>query len=324
MEIEILRRPVVGPSAWKRADYSGRADWVWPLDDRERGELDKLLRAAAPKAADFPSLARLLGRTWRELKDGRGFVVLRGFPVDDYSVPEIERLYLALGSLMGTPVSQNSYGDILGHVRDEGKRYRTTGDIRGARGYLSNEALLFHADLSDVVGLLALSKALEGGLSSITSSMSIYNEVLARHPEYLPVYYRGFPYLNNEAGGDQAELRIPVYTYHQGMLSFAIRRNMIETARLNGVHFSDLELAALQFFDDTAARPDLRFDMQLEPGDIQWLNNYITVHSRTRYTDDPARPRHLLRLWLQLPDGRAFLKRYPTVYDGIPKTLNRQ
>lgn len=323
MEMTILNRPVEGPSAWRHTDVSGRADWLWHLDRTELEELAGLLRTEKPAATDFRGLESLVRRCVNELQNGRGFVVLRGFPIDRYAEPAIERLYLALGRLMGTPVSQNSYGDIIGHVRDEGKRYRTTGDIRGARGYLSNEALLFHSDLSDVVGLLALSKALEGGLSTITSSMTIYNEALARHPEYLPVYYKGFPYLNNEAGGDQSELRVPVYTYHQGMLSFAIRRNMIETARLNGVHFSELELAALQFLDETAARPDLRLDMELEPGDIQLLNNYVIVHSRTKYTDNPARPRHLLRLWLQLPTGRAFLSRYPTIYDGIPKTLSR-
>jgi len=42
--------------------------------------------------------------------------------------------------------------------------------------------------------------------------------------------------------------------------------------------------------------------MVLEPGDIQFLNNYVVVHSRTDYVDhdDPERLRRLLRLWLRI------------------------
>src|SRR6185437_3470554 len=151
-------------------------------------------------------------------------------------------------------ISQNSYGDLLTHVRDEGKKYKTTTDLKGARGYRSNEALLFHTDLGDVVGLLCIHKAKEGGRSSISSSMTVLNRALHEHPEYVDVYFKGFPLLNLEEGGDQREYRLPVYSKHDGIVSCAIRRNTIETAKLNGVHFTDLELKALSFLDDTAAR----------------------------------------------------------------------
>ena len=329
MATEILDHPVQAPTVWKGSDLAKRTDWIWHFDRRHLDELEVLQREAAAhpaRPADanaYPALRVLLDRANRELTAGLGFVVLRGFPLENRSAAEAGNLYLAMGRLLGKPISQNSYGDLLGHVRDEGRRYRTTSNLKGARGYLGNEALLFHADLGDAVGLLCLAKAKQGGLSSITSSMTVYNEILAQHPEYLPAYYRGFPYLNLEADGDQSEWRNPIYTYHHGMLSLAIRRNTIETARMNGVYFSELEQAALQYLDKTAARADLRLDMALEPGDVQLLNNYVVMHSRTEFVDDPARPRHMLRLWLQLPNGRSFLSVYPTIYDGIPKTLER-
>src|SRR5690606_23096415 len=139
----------------------------------------------------YPHLLAVLERIQNDLLNGLGVVRLSGFPVDRYAQEDLERLYLAIGRLMGTPISQNSYGDLLGHVRDEGKRVAVTGDIRGARGYLSNEELLFHTDLGDAVSLLCIRKAASGGKSSVSSSMTVFNEILKAHPEYLPAYFKG-------------------------------------------------------------------------------------------------------------------------------------
>lgn len=329
---EILQSPVTGPSVWVGRDVAGRTDWIRHFDTTQSTELAALLALADGGAAitpatqeRFPALAALLAAVHEDLTKGRGFVLLRGFPLEHYDEAQVARLYLALGRLMGAPISQNSYGDLLGHVRDEGKRTNTTGDTRGARGYLSNEQLMFHTDLGDVVGLLCLRQAVKGGMSSVTSSMTVYNEILASHPEYLPVYYNGFAFRSVEADGAPMEWRLPVYSYHHGLLSCAIRRMAVETARINGMPYTDLENAAIEYLDRTAAREDLRFDMNLERGDIQLLNNFITFHARTDFVDadEPALKRHLLRLWLQLPDGRAFLRVYPTIYDGVPQTISR-
>jgi alpha-ketoglutarate-dependent taurine dioxygenase len=162
-------------------------------------------------------------------------------------------------------------------------------------------------------------------MSSVTSSMTVYNEILAAHPEYIPVYYNGFAFRSVEADGAPIEWRLPVFTYHNGLLSCAIRRMAIETARINRMPYTNLENAALEYLDKTAARADLRFDMKLERGDIQLINNFTTFHARTNFvdSDESALKRHLLRLWLQLPDGRSFLRVYPTIYDGVPKTISR-
>ncbi|MGH7041236.1 MAG: TauD/TfdA family dioxygenase [Acetobacteraceae bacterium] len=329
--LEIPKSPVTGPSVWTGATLAARSEWERQFDVPSLAELDGLLAAAKADTITgalverFPSLAALLSGVHDELVHGSGVVLLHGFPATRYTDQESAVLYLALGRLMGTPISQNSYGDLLGHVRDEGKRTTVIGNTTGARGYLSNEKLLFHTDLGDTVGLLCLQKAVEGGISSVSSSMMVFNEILKIHPEYLPAYFDGFAFRSTEADGAPTEWRLPVYTCHRGLLSCAIRRVAIETTRLNGFPYTDLENAALDFFDSTSARPDLRYDMCLEPGDIQFLNNYITLHSRTNFVDaeDPRLKRHLLRLWLQFPDGRSFMRCYPTLYDGIPATLPR-
>lgn len=329
---EMLMTPVTGMAVWTGATIAATSDWLHQFDASHLREMDRILGQvrgaqdiAAMRPADFPHLDSIMSRVHDDIARGLGFVLLRRFPVEKYDIRETELLYLALGRFLGKAISQNSYGDTLGHVRDEGKRFKTTGNTRGARGYLSNEALLFHTDLGDVAGLLCIHQAVKGGTSSISSSMSVYNEILAKHPEYLPAYYNGFAFRSVEADGAQIEWRIPIFTYHNGILSCAIRRMAIETARLNGMPYTELENAALEYLDRTAARPDLRYDMYLQPGDIQFLNNYTTLHARTDFVDadDPAKKRHLLRLWLQMADGRSFLRQYPTIYDGIAHTINR-
>lgn len=330
--VEFPRSPITGPNAWVGREIAARSDWRRQLDAQCTEELDHLLagiKTAGPesaKSARVPRLRALMTEVHDDLMHGLGFVLVSSFPVDRYDTRDTESLFLALGRLIGTPISQNSYGDLLSHVRDEGKRVMVKGaDTRGARGYLSNEELLFHTDLGDAVGLLCLQKSLEGGMSSISSSMTVYNEILKTHPEYLPIYFNGFAFRSTEADGAPIEWRLPVYSYHEGKLSCAIRRMAIETSRLNGVPYTDMENAALEFLDKTAARADLRYDMHLERGDMQFLYNFTTFHARTNFVDadEPKLKRHLLRLWLQFPDGRSSLRRYPTIYDGVPSTMDR-
>jgi hypothetical protein len=58
--------------------------------------------------------------------------------------------------------------------------------------------------------------------------------------------------------------------------------------------------------DELANSPEMVFDMRLEPGDFQLLNNHVTLHSRTAFEDydDPAKKRSLLRSWICNPNSQ--------------------
>jgi hypothetical protein len=62
---------------------------------------------------------------------------------------------------------------------------------------------------------------------------------------------------------------------------------------------------------------DLSFDMTLEPGMIQLVNNNWLLHSRTSYEDDPERPRHLLRLWLTLDNDYSWTERLLKEFERV-------
>ena len=65
--------------------------------------------------------------------------------------------------------------------------------------------------------------------------------------------------------------------------------------------------------------------MDLEPGDIQLLNNSVVLHARTDFVDyeEPERRRHLLRLWLNVETGRSVDPDAFPYRRGVPTGLAR-
>ena len=207
---------------------------------------------------------------------------------------------------MGSPVKQNTQGDILGEVM-------SIGDIaqKDTRVYQTNAYLPYHTDPSDVVGLLCLRQARSGGLSSLVSAASIHNQILAKYPEYLGLFYKSFYYAH--LGEDLPSLS-PLFSFYAGKLSCRYLRQYIEFGHEIRKHpLSPVEIEALDIFDSIANQPDLRLDMILQPGDIQFVNNYFILHSRSEFEDhdELSQRRKLLRLWLKMPSARQLSPDFP-------------
>ena len=79
------------------------------------------------------------------------------------------------------------------------------------------------------------------------------------------------------------------------------------------------QTAALDLFDQLLARKDICYHMELEQGDMQFVNNHVTLHARTEYEDfaEPERRRHLLRLWLSLPQAQALPEAWRLAYKDV-------
>jgi hypothetical protein len=323
-------RPVAGRSAWKGTEMRTGADWIVRLSPEDLEDLDRALAGAKARGLaiggfgrdefPLPRLGPRLQEWLGEIRDGRGFVLVKGFPVGRHPEPDLRLMYWGMGTHLGTAISQNSYGDLLGDVRDEGVRL---GEGK-VRSYRTRAELKFHTDRCDLVGLLCFRKAKEGGASSLASSMAVYNEILATHPEYMPALRRGFFYINVEEAGDLSQWRVPVFSELDGVVSCRYSRNTIEVARKAGAALTELEIAALDHMDRLAASPGFRLDMELEPGDIQFVNSFTTLHARTEFIDhdQPDLKRRMLRLWLKL-DPRRPLGPWFAEYDGVPKRLDR-
>ena len=301
---------VASAADWRGAELAHENEWIRHLTDAEIGELETALAHAKAKGlsgtqvtrADFPlpGMAATLDALGEELANGRGFFLLRGLPVWRYSKEDAATIYWGLGTYLGRPWPQNARGDLLGDVRDTGKSIADP----HVRGYETTVHLPFHTDGSDLVGLLCLRDAKSGGLSSLVSSVACHNELARTRPDLLKRLYEPFFYDwrgEHPAGGDPY-YAMPVFTLHDGRLFNRYIRGYINSAqRFQELpRLSPFEIEALDTLDGLTMNPEFRLDMVLQPGDMQFINNYVLFHSRTKYEDfeDEDRRRHLKRLWL--------------------------
>ncbi|HTC10253.1 MAG TPA: TauD/TfdA family dioxygenase [Acetobacteraceae bacterium] len=303
-------------SAWYGKNLCKDTSWLVQFSADDRTEIAaavKGVRAHGLTLAQvgrstfpLPLLGEKLARHLEEIRTGRGFVVLRGLNAADYTDDEVGLIFWGVGAYLGSPVTQNPRGDLLGHVYDHGSRY---GDI-DVRGYETNAHLPFHSDGCDLVGLLCLRRAKSGGLSSIVSSITLHNEILRQHPEYLEPLYNGFHYIRREAALTDAPVtphRVPVFGAKDGFISARLIRNQINAAcAKTGNPLAPQEREALDFLDSLAYDEDIHLDMDLQVGDMQLCNNYTILHSRTGFEDypEPERRRHMIRLWLTCRERR--------------------
>lgn len=320
----IWTKPITGPKAWRGDALAKDTSWIVRLTDAEIADIDGALAVAKGtgltveeiQREHFPlsAMRRTLESAVTEMYDGRGFVVLRGLPVARYSDDDVGLIFWGFGRYMGAPLYQNPQGEILGHVFDHGRTY---GNI-DVRGYETNAYLPYHTDAGDMVGLLCLRRGLEGGLSSIVSSTTVHNEIAANHPEYLGLLYNGFHYIRREAALTErgvSDRPIPVFGHRDGVVSCRYIRNQINAGAVKReVPLTTFEKAALDYLDEQTRRPDLRLDMDLERGDIQFINNYTILHSRTGFVDgpEPHQKRHMLRLWLKFPKPWPLSAEFPS------------
>lgn len=301
--------------------------WRIPMSPDVAFELAASSRAAVADGTGLdPAALRPLGlrRTEafvadlrRRLSDGLGFVVITGFPVDAADPREVEMAYWLLGLLLGRPVSQSHKGDLLGRVEDRGA------DIASPiqRGYESSAELPFHVDRTDVIGLLCVRPASSGGLSRLVSSKAVHDMLLEEHPELLAELYR--PYPNDRRGeeqpGEPPWSGIPVFSRADG--SFAaryVRRFIAGSQRHESApRLTERQTAAMDALDEILQRPGVSLDMKLRTGDLQFINNFHTLHARTAFADRGGAGRLLLRLWLAFEGSPALPHHFSALYGAI-------
>jgi hypothetical protein len=316
-------------SAWYGPDLASRGDWIEHLIDAEIAEVESAileaersnldLSAITVEAVSLPTLGPHLQRLLDEVLNGRGFVLIKGLPVERWNNRDAAIGFLAMGVHLGNLRMQNAEGHLLGHVRDLGR----SSEDPNTRIYQTRERQTHHTDSSDVVGLLCLQAAKSGGLSSLVSSTTIFNEMRRRRPDLLRVLFD--PIETDRRGevphGSEPYFKIPVFNYSHGLVSAIYQRQYIESARrFEGVEpLSSLQIEALDLLDDLANDPKLNLMMELKPGDIQLVHNHTILHDRTAFEDypEPERKRHLLRLWVAPPNARPLPEIYAERFGSI-------
>ena len=199
---------------WHSTDLS-TAEWSIALTDAQRDEIAATAQAARSigkspvelTRAEFPlpTTEQSIGEWSKMLSDGRGFVLLRRFPIDLLTDEEVKLAYVGVGLHLGQPVAQNAAGELLTHIRDD--RLPESGPL--VRLYRTRKRQDFHTDGADIIGLLCLHGAQSGGESRIVSSGAVYNEILRQRPDLLDVLYRPMHWdrQGDDAAGGPAMVR---------------------------------------------------------------------------------------------------------------------
>src|ERR1700720_2777075 len=310
----VFATPIRHPSAWTVADFRSPADYSIDLDAVQLRDIADAMRRIKAAGIGLDGLQRehfevlslrpVVEEILRQIKDGRGFVLLRGLPIEDYSKDDLGLIFWGIGTHLGRGSRRASWGTGWGTSKDFSR------EDPGARAYRKKQELSPHTDSCDLVGLLCLRNAQAGGgVSRLTSAISVHNTLLAEHPGGLAALYRGHvcPRRGEEQPGElpYTPYRIPVYSNVEGKVSVRYVRSYIEAGEAaSGRPMGPAEHAIIDTFEAVTKRPELMLEFTLQPGEAYFINNYTILHARTAFDDGDAPEdarRHLLRLWLDAP-----------------------
>lgn len=319
------------PRAWNAEELRRDSSWIQRLSTEEVAGIEAGLAHAKALGkdwlemteADFPvgnAALAALRRAFASTQTGFGICLLKGFPVARWSVDEARLVHWGIGLHMGVARPQNRSSQVMNDVRDEGGSYKT----KGGRGYNTNAGLDFHADSCDVVALMCLRTAKSGGTSLVSSSMAVCAEIARVRPDLIPVLKAPF-YHSYQGAGDPGQppfYSCPILGDETECFAFRANRKNVTGAQRDFAEVPRLTAAqedALNILDQLLPDPRFCFSMELELGDLQLLNNYVVLHSRTNFEDhvEPASKRHLLRLWLSIPQSQPLPARWETYFGDV-------
>ncbi len=311
----VLMQPLDDPAGWSRDALAQSQAYLYCLSDAEVAEIFDAVDRVEGQAMDIKDITRrdfalpvfgpVLDDLRAEIIHGRGFVFLCGLPVAGRSRYQQAAAFWGIGSYVGRAVSQNGKGHLLGHVKNLGEEITSA----TGRGYNSASELGFHADSCDIFGLCVLQTSKSGGQHRMCSSVTVYNEMLKRRPELVnELAFRFYRSRRGELPPGETDpwTRQPVFSVTDGYFAARGASSTIKRAQgMPGVpDLTPLQNEAIRLYGELAA--EVAMDVNFEPGDISLVQNYVTLHARTRYDDWPEqeRKRHLLRLWMSFDGAR--------------------
>ena len=331
---DVVGAPILDRRGWRGDDLQQPSDWVVELSTGQRDGL-KQLADQLPSSSELwlnagaventpTEVQTLINQTKEELAFGRGFTLIRG--ADAADAERLRRVFWTLGVAVGNPVMQNAKGEVLSIVAD---RFAGAQRGRDTRGYESNDELRFHCDGGDCIAMCCIRQAPRGGMNGLVSLFSIYNEMLANHPEHLEVLKRGYALYSRKEKGDTESTKnlgkvqqnlIPVFAWHEGRMSTWLNIQLAEiAAEVSEGGFSEADRAALTCVEAVANQPGMQLTFMQQPGDMLFINNLAVMHRRDKFFDsaNPEERRSLYRMWINLGDGQPVVPAHAALRRGI-------
>jgi alpha-ketoglutarate-dependent taurine dioxygenase len=329
---------------WDNTDIASRFTWTYTLTPSDLQELDsalhhftslkKPLGSITQSTFPLPTLHDKLRAISREIHQTFGFKVLRGVPVDRYTREEVLTIYAGLASHVASHRGRQDHqwdgkpADVMvNHIADLSSSV-DAGKI-GAPAYTTDKQV-FHTDSGDVIALLCLETAADGGTSKLSSSWRVYNHLAEHRPDLVRTLAepwatelfdgQGEKYVNRPllfytpASGDSPERMVIQYARR----TFTGFQGLPRSKDIPPITEAQAEaLDALHFLAEEFAVP-----LDFQKGDIQFVNNLSIFHARDGFRNTMEQQRHLVRLWLrdeelawELP--RELHGRMAKVFEGV-------
>lgn len=345
--------PIGGPASWKASDLVNNPNWGIKLSDEELSEIHDALQFSktcenpvefSPKeetdagsvpmnvtTANFPlkKVAQRMSAVAEELEHGSGAVMISNMPIDKYSVDELGVIYLGMSSYLGHIVLQSSSGlrsksrgfaMPLGFIRAE-MTGKTPLDGKQANNYFR-----LHTDRCDVISLLSIRTASQGGQARVASAVAIHDAMVERAPHLVPKLYEPIPRIWE---GGSGVIALPIWDkLADGRFTTQISPSYIENAQfVNGVEKLDADtIEAIDLIEEIGL--EIGHTFLQEPGQLTFLNNHVVYHGRTAWKHDESASsrdgtengRLLLRTWVspfnsrELPGDGPYGEAYKTMW----------
>lgn len=317
--------PIGGKSSWRGAELTAKSSWQRALNSAEIAALERAvisvdalgLLPPRQRREDFPvpELANLFSWMTEQLEDGPGFVRLTGVPVKGKSSPDLRRLFWGFCTNFGEPIFQTIGGEVISELTDEtgtgaAVSYTENGQVRNATAVVRSTApLRFHADSCDVLALFCTNNAMSGGESKLVSSVALHDEIAKRRPDLLRVLYEPF-WFTLDRGAEAAVdsgFPLPVFSHGpDGRLNMQYSRaHITEAQRISSVpRLTPRQIEAMDLIASIC--DEICLVAPFQTGDMQFMNQHLTLHGRNGYKDDPETnaSRVLLRIWMSTPFSR--------------------
>ncbi|MEU2655982.1 TauD/TfdA family dioxygenase [Streptomyces sp. NPDC007325] len=266
---------------WTRDHLEGAPEvWSLPVSDDDRRLL--WADASAGRWGEGEAAYTAVRSFIRGALDTVGFANVRAVISPDAPDAALVTGLSFLLDEIGGAVPQNAEGDLWTVLRDR--------DGDGAT------ELAFHCDTCDVLVLLCLRSAADGGgMTKLASARHVHDIIARERPDMLALLRESWRFDRTGRAGRQIIDTPILFTQDDGTVGcYYQTRTVRASGRLDAER-----LAALDYLDEVLYRPEIAFGLRLDPGDLLLIRNSRVLHGRSPYVDVPGpSARRILRAWM--------------------------
>ena len=237
----------------------------------------------------------------RAMTEGAGFVLLRVPDAALHCSRTMTRIAWLASSAFGQPITQNKEPLFIYDVKDvggsldSGHRLSQTNKTTGFHTDGS-----FHAESLDLVALLCLRRAKEGGITQLISGSAVVDALRGRNPRAYARLCKPFRFLKR-GGWEKGQCDVwPIISEEEGGKGLRLRwlRAYVEKGQAEaGEPLGEEQVEALDALDEIIHEEGAHAEFFLERGDLVVYQNYSILHNRTDYVDGEEK-RHMVRFWM--------------------------